>query len=226
MEKQIELKADYFPLAIEDVESGGEFCGYASVFDVVDKHNDIIQHGAFEGVEDADVKLLWQHRADEPIGVITRIFEDEKGLFVEGKLLLAIEKAREAYSLLKSGAIKGLSIGYSVNDFDVDRQTGARLLKHIHLVEVSLVTFPANELANVTKVKQGEVRGHVPQTVREFEQFLREAGYSRKVAKAISSKGFMPFDSALDYQCEADDEYGQCGHAILRAISILNEGIR
>lgn len=214
----METKKRNFPLQIEDIENSGYFSGYASVFDVVDNHNDMIVGGAFSSLKNSDindnVKLLWQHRPDEPIGIITKIYEDKNGLYVEGKLLLDVERAKEAYTLLKSGAINGLSIGYNVTDFDIDVKTGVRIIKGINLFEISLVTFPANNHAGVTDVKNT-----LPETVREFEQFLREAGFSRKQSKSISGYGFNLASSQRD----VDVAYMDFERAIDRATNILNK---
>jgi HK97 family phage prohead protease len=98
--------------------------------------------------------MLWQHQQDEPIGVFERMFEDKRGLYVEGSLLLDVQRANEAHSLLKAGVVKGLSIGYSPLRYKIDEKTGVRVLAEVELWEVSLVTFPANAAANVTVVKQ------------------------------------------------------------------------
>jgi len=74
---------------------------------------------------------------------------------VEARLLLDVQKGREAYSLLKNNAISGLSIGYKVKDSIYDYDTGLRLIRKIELYEISLVTFPANEMAQVVGVKEG-----------------------------------------------------------------------
>jgi HK97 family phage prohead protease len=184
----MEKKELQFSLDISGVKADGSFAGYASVFDVTDSHNDVVVRGAFERTlsERADVKLLWQHRMDEPIGVINELREDQKGLYIEGTLLLDVARAGEAYALLKSGAIDGLSIGYSVTDYDYEGETGVRLLKDVDLWEVSLVTFPANEHASITALKASGL----PQTVREFEGFLRDAGYSKNESKHIATSGF------------------------------------
>lgn len=65
-------------------------------------------------------------------------------------------RAQEAYDLLRSGAMKGLSIGYKPVTYDFDENTGVRYLREVDLFEVSLVTFPANEEAQVTVVKSGD----------------------------------------------------------------------
>lgn len=145
--------------SVKNLELNGVFTGYASVFNVVDNHNDVILKGAFEGTirnmnhSKTRVKLLWQHDTKEPVGVFNVIKEDEQGLFVEGKLLLDLVKGREVYTLLKSGAIEGLSIGYNPTNFSYDEVTGVRYISDIDLREISLVTFPANEQAKVMSVK-------------------------------------------------------------------------
>ncbi len=146
-------------LHIKSLDVTGRFAGYASVFDVVDNQRDSMQRGAFSetlarGI--ANVKLLWQHQQSEPIGVFDKIFEDAHGLYVEGRLLLDVARAKEAYALLKAGALTGLSIGYSPVRYRIDDETGVRQLTEVDLWEVSLVTFPANQAANVTVVKMAE----------------------------------------------------------------------
>lgn len=153
----LEKKRLQFDLEVKTIDKDGRFSGYASVFNVVDNHNDIIVRGAFaETLKERgkSIKLLWQHRQDEPIGMFDRIFEDEMGLYVEGRLLLDVGRAREAYALLKQGAISGLSIGYSPVQYKIDSGNGTRILSAIELWEISLVTFPANAAAAVTVVKQ------------------------------------------------------------------------
>lgn len=145
-----------FTLNLKSISEEGRFAGYASVFDVVDNQRDVIVRGAFAGTirnRVSEIKLLWQHRMDEPIGVFTAMFEDARGLYVEGQLLKNVARAQEALALLKAGAISGLSIGYSPLRYTLDPDTGIRMIREVELWEVSLVTFPANAAANVTVVK-------------------------------------------------------------------------
>lgn len=146
-----------FSLDIKSIEDSGVFAGYASVFGMVDNQRDVMLKGAFSRTlkgRVGDIKLLWQHQQDEPIGVFTEIAEDANGLYVEGKLLLQIQRAKEAHALLKEGAISGLSIGYSPVRYTIDEKTWVRKLAEVELWEISLVTFPANDAAQVTVVKQ------------------------------------------------------------------------
>ena len=148
---------------IKSIDEDGTFGGYASVFHVVDSHQDVVKPGAFQQSLKSRVTpvwLLWQHQWDSPIGVIQSLFEDRRGLFIKGKLLMEVAQAREAYQLLKSGVVKGLSIGYSVKSAVKNPLTGIRALHALDLWEISLVTFPANEAAQVTVVKSA--RSHAP----------------------------------------------------------------
>ena len=106
------------------------------------------------------IKLLWQHKQSEPIGVFEKMFEDEVGLYVEGRLLMDVARAKEAGALMKAGAVTGLSIGYSPVRYRIDGDTGNRLLAEVDLFEVSLVTFPANEQSKITVVKSAEQNAH------------------------------------------------------------------
>lgn len=183
-----------FGFEIKSVQENGSFAGYASVFNVEDNQHDIILPGAFSDTiaeRKGDIKLLWQHNVGEPIGYFTNIQEDEHGLFVEGLLLLDVARAKEAYALLKSGAVKGMSIGYNVVISEYDSK-GVRYIKQVDLWEISLVTFPANEHAEVLHVK-----GAAPDNIRDFEHFLRDNGFSRKQAKSIACHGF-----GGDYEAE------------------------
>lgn len=142
----------------------GAFKGYASVFDVVDGHGDVVMPGAFQQNLTSWKrlknwpKLLWQHDATQPIGYITKLYEDAVGLVMEAQLLLELPKAQEAYTLIQSGVLDGLSIGYKVLKSISKKRGQGRHLKRINLFEVSLVTFPSNDAATIHDVKKsGEI---------------------------------------------------------------------
>ncbi len=187
-----------YGLEVKKLESDGSFSGYGSVFGVVDGHNEVVEYGAFKKSLSAHKKagtmpaLLWQHDQSEPIGVFSLMREDETGLYVEGKLLIGqnVPNADKAYSLLKAGALSGLSIGFATKKHEWDNQTGVRRLKEVELWETSLVTFPANGAARVTAVKslEGLKMEEIPNRKRDIEAVLRDAGCSITVAKAIASQ--------------------------------------
>lgn len=148
------LERKAFRLRVKQLDETGMFDGYASVFGNTDSYGDIVDRGAFAktiGDKAGRFPILWQHNPDEPIGVSTGMVEDMHGLAVTGQLNLDTQRGREAYSLLRQGALQGLSIGYQTVNSVMDGKT--RRLTEVKLWEFSVVTFPANELATVTGVK-------------------------------------------------------------------------
>ena len=129
------------------LEADATIAGYASLFGETDQGGDVVLPGAYAAslmrLDEAGcrVKLLWQHDPGQPIGVWDEVFEDERGLFVKGRLLTETQRGREAAALIEAGAIDGLSIGYRTVKADRDAK-GQRLLAELELWEVSLVTFP------------------------------------------------------------------------------------
>ena len=183
------------PLEIKSVSETGVFSGYGSVFHNEDSYGDVVRPGAFKKSLAEWAKkgrlppMLWQHDRREPIGVFTKMVEDEKGLFVEGRLLIGdIPQARAAYALLKEKALGGMSIGYREILIEQDHDEKVTNLLELDLWEVSVVTFPANEEATVDSVKSALAGGGLP-TLPEFEKFLRDAGFSKSQSVAIASHG-------------------------------------
>ncbi|EQB98528.1 HK97 family phage prohead protease [Photorhabdus temperata] len=184
------------PLKLKSVSDSGEFEGYGSVFGVKDSYDDIVLPGAFskslqlwQGKQSFPA-MLWQHRMDEPIGVYTEMKEDDRGLYLKGRLLIDDDPlAKRAHAHMKAGSLSGLSIGYVLNDGEYDRAKDAFLLKEIALWEVSLVTFPANDEARVGNVKSAFARGEIP-TPKSIERVLRDVGLSRSQAKAFMAEGY------------------------------------
>ena len=201
----------------EDDEQKGMFSGYGSIFNNKDLGNDVMMEGAFaksiasKGAR--GVKLLYQHKADEPIGVFDEIIEDRKGLKVKGRLAMGTQKGKEVYELMKMGAIDGLSIGYRVSPKGAhyDEKGKRRLLKEVDLMEISAVTFPMNPRARIQAVK-GEGK-----SVREWESFFRdEGGLSRSESKVAANA----VHKALD-QREVDDEQKDVINSIANLTKIL-----
>jgi Escherichia/Staphylococcus phage prohead protease len=128
--------------------------GYASLFGQTDQGGDNVQKGAYRASLKAlfetgqRVKMLWQHDPAQPIGVWDEVREDDKGLWVKGRLLETTQKGREAAALIQAGAIDGLSIGYRTKRASKNDK-GQRLLTELELWEVSLVTFPMLPSARV-----------------------------------------------------------------------------
>ncbi|AFO91928.1 HK97 family phage prohead protease [Phaeobacter inhibens] len=174
--------------------SDGAIEGYASLFGEVDQGGDIVAPGAYAAslsklaAQGRKVKMLWQHDPSHPIGVWEELREDDRGLWVKGRILTEVEKGREAVALIKAGSIDGLSIGYRTISAQKD-DGGNRVLQEVDLWEVSLVTFPMLPTARVAS------KGDVPSdlidklkagarlTEREFEATVKGLGLSNSQAE-------------------------------------------
>lgn len=186
------------PLEIKSLDDAGYFEGYASVFGVVDSDGDVIVKGAFKNSIDRYAKtgrrpkMLWQHDRREIVGKFLELREDDVGLFVRGTLIMEVQRGAEAYALLKAGELDAMSVGFNIVGEDPEgMQTSGRVITDLDLWEISLVTWGANPEALVTNVK----------TIKDFERFLRESGFSRSQAAGIACKGYK---ATMD-QSESDD---------------------
>lgn len=175
------------------------FSGYGAVFNNIDSYGDMIKPGAFaKSLSESNTSGQWpamllQHggwgvSSDDlmPIGVWTEMAEDGHGLKISGKLA-DTSKGRDAYTLMKMDprpAITGLSIGYVPIKWTSRSkpEDPRRTLEEIKLLEVSLVTFPANDKARVESVKSLDDM----QELQDVERYLRDAcGCSKSEATKI-----------------------------------------
>lgn len=195
----------------DDSQKTGLITGYASTFGgPPDAYGDVIEAGAFSKdlaewkKKGKWPKMLLQHGggmfggADDlvPIGKWTNMAEDGKGLKVEGRLFgMDTDRGQRIFEAIKEGELDGLSIGFRVRKFRHGTRAGEpdRTLEEIELVEVSLVTFPANERATVTSVKNEII------CVRSFEAALRNRlGFSVRDARKLASGGWAAYARSKD----------------------------
>lgn len=230
------------PLEVKFDPAGSEamsFDGYGAVFGNIDSYGDVIKAGAFSRYL-ADVKsgrspwpmMLSQHGAAgltaedmTPIGVWTDLAEDGHGLRVKGRLA-DTPRGREVYELLKMQprpALDGMSIGYIAKAFTprTRPEEPKRTLTDIELVEISVVSRPANQLARVEGVKTIEAISAM--SIREMEQFFCEFGMSQRQAKAAIAtiKGWPLRDAEAPDSSQRDAADELRVDVLDRALSIL-----
>lgn len=185
-------------LDIKALSDTGEFEGYGSTFGgEPDAYGDVIAEGAYvdslaaHKAKGTMPKLFWQHDPGQPIGKWVDAKEDNRGLFLRGRLNMDVQRGREAHALLKAGDIDGLSIGYRIKEYSVDTDTGVWTLERLDLVEVSVVSIGANENAVVSSVKAAKAAHDLMErlkagerlTEREFETWLKGLGLSNSQAE-------------------------------------------
>lgn len=204
-----ELK--YVPVALEDVSRTGVFEGYASLFDTVDLGRDSVAPGAFRASLKRQsalaIKMLYQHDPREPIGIWDTIREDRKGLYVKGRLLPEIRRAAEVLTLMKEGALDGLSIGFRTIRARSQKGAARRRLLDVELYEISVVTFPMHPGARAAMVTKQQpalpITAGLP-TVRNFERWLtQDAGLTRRQARLAIASGFKALVATQDADTQA-----------------------
>lgn len=157
------------PLTFKEVDSDSEQLiieGFASTVDK-DRMGDIIVSDAWN---DNALKAYAQnpvilafHRHDRPIGKATNVKAGKDGLTLTAYISKAAGEIRE---LIKDGILKAFSVGFIVKDADYDMEKDIFLIKEVELLEVSVVSVPANPYAtfNVSKSFKDS---------REFEEFKK-----------------------------------------------------
>lgn len=143
-----------FPFAVKaDAEKAGRFTGRASVYGVKDYYGDVVMPGAFAKTIEAnagEIVVLNQHNPMDPIGKAA-LTDSDTALLADGQLVLDLPSAKDMHTRVLNGLVTGISIGYETVKESYTQ--GVRQLDEIRLMEISLVTFPANTFARVTDVK-------------------------------------------------------------------------
>lgn len=204
-----------FMFAPSTVCTGTTFEGYASIFNIVDKQYDIIVPGAFsniknkenraftsllssssggqapytnnftEPIEEPIIPILWQHNINEPIGKVLYLEQNNKGLYIKASLITEIPRGYEAYKLLENKVINGLSIGYIPKKFSTDPKQGYRIINSIDLIEISLVTFPANYGATITSLStiENKKEGYkIPKLLQKTSKKSQSSGLANLIS--------------------------------------------
>lgn len=143
-------------------EETGTISGYAAVWGKRDLYGDVVQRGAFakslaaHQASGTRPLMLWAHDPARPVGVWSEIREDATGLHVTGTLVMDSTAGRDAHAMLKAQAIDGLSIGFKT--VRAAPTAGGRIVHEMELIEISLVSRPAQAAARVASVRSAPFR--------------------------------------------------------------------
>ena len=126
------------------------FEGYASTWDK-DLVGDIIMPGAFtksinEAFPAKRIKVLWNH--GEPIGMPIEMREDERGLFVKGKISKTA-RGDEVLELIRDSLVDTMSIGFTIPAGKSELSGDVRIIREVRLMEFSPVTFAVPARAHI-----------------------------------------------------------------------------
>lgn len=194
--------------------------GYAAFKGNVDSYGDIIRDGAFKNL---DKFAVWgflgeSHDWSKALGYIEEAREDDQGLWVK----MAFHSTRDAQDLrtkvterLKAGKEVGLSIGYFTKAASYGTLDGqdVRYLDEIEVFEVSLVTMPANERAQVLSAK---AQGDPPKSF--WDEF---AGIEQMAASFVERAAKIADERGAKWKVERCEQYRRLAKTLLGAADAI-----
>lgn len=199
-------------------KDSGSFKGYASVFNGTDSDNDTILPGAFADTlknRSRPPHMFINHRSfDIPVGDWLALKEDSVGLAAEGKVDLVHRDGPSLYSAMKNQRMDGLSIGFRIPVGGAEERDDGpgRIIAKLNLVEISVVTRPADDDARISVVKS-EIE--TINNIRDAELFLRDSGeFSRSTAVCFVSR--LRDLAQRDFESELKQEIAELKSKISR----------
>jgi HK97 family phage prohead protease/HK97 family phage major capsid protein len=147
MQKTFFINTDDFSVKGISDNKSLKIAGYANTSDK-DRTGDIVLPEAWtKGVDNfrRNPILLYQHDHSKPIGRVNNIRVDKKGIFVEANVSDAAEAQHGVKTLIKDGVLKSFSVGFKVKDATYDKVSDIFYIKDLELLEISVVSVPANQ---------------------------------------------------------------------------------
>jgi len=152
--------------------------GYASTTDV-DRQGDIVPASVWEaGLKNylRNPIILAQHDHDDPVGRMVQHRIDGSGLWIKAR----ISAAAEIYNLVKDGVLTAFSVGFRVLDAEYNAATELFVIKKLELVEISVVSVPANQNTLFSLSKAFD-------DADEYNQFKSQFAPKSESAKGLES---------------------------------------
>jgi len=151
------------------LEEGGDLHieGMASTNNM-DRVGDIVESTAWEksgGLKNYlnNPVILFNHDYNQPIGRAVSLGTNDNGLQLKAKIA---KSAGHVGDLIKEGVLGAFSVGFRVKDAEFMTETDGYKIKDAELLEVSVVTVPANQAATFSLAKSFD-------SVKEYEEFKK-----------------------------------------------------
>ena len=182
--KSFNIKAENLDLVSRKIS------GYAAIFNNVDKAKDMLIRGCFaksindrgpESQANDKIILLWMHDMDEPIGRITKLVEDERGLYFEA-IIDEIPLGDRAIKQLESGTLNQFSFGYNYvwENCEWDNERYCFIVKEVVLYEISVVSIGCNGLTEYTGLKSEDIKPAMESLQKEIDSSLSGLNIKKK----------------------------------------------
>jgi HK97 family phage prohead protease len=169
-------------------EKNGIVKGYGSYFDNKDSDADIIRRGAYQKTikENGErVKYLYQHNMMQPIGKMSELYEDEKGLVFVAEIPKTT-LGKDVIELMKAGVITENSVG--ILPIVKEDKGEYREIKEVKLFEISAVTLAANDQAKILDVKGTKNLDELYKRYDTIAKLLRKGEISDDMGYALEAE--------------------------------------
>lgn len=173
---------------IDADEKAGIIKGYGSYFGNKDSDNDVIMKGAYKKTiaENGErVKYLYQHDMNQPIGKMTELYEDEKGLVFVAEIAKT-QLGKDVVELMKSGVITENSVG--IMPIQKNNKGDYREINEVKLYEISAVTLAANDQAKILDVKGNVDVEKLSKRYDNLTKLIRKGEISDEMGFAIEAE--------------------------------------
>ena len=173
---------------IDADEKAGIIKGYGSYFGNKDSDNDVIMKGAYKKTiaENGErVKYLYQHDMNQPIGKMTELYEDDKGLVFVAEIAKT-QLGNDVVELMKSGVITENSVG--IMPIQKNNKGDYREITEVKLYEISAVTLAANDQAKILDVKGNIDVDKLSKRYDNLTKLIRKGDISDEMGYAIEAE--------------------------------------
>jgi HK97 family phage prohead protease len=173
---------------IDADEKAGIIKGYGSYFGNKDSDNDVIMKGAYKKTiaENGErVKYLYQHDMNQPIGKMTELYEDDKGLVFVAEIAKT-QLGKDVVELMKSGVITENSVG--IMPIQKNNKGDYREITEVKLYEISAVTLAANDQAKILDVKGNIDVDKLSKRYDNLTKLIRKGEISDEMGFAIEAE--------------------------------------
>jgi HK97 family phage prohead protease len=171
---------------------GPGFGGYAATWWTVDTYGTAWKPGAFKksiAERGARIPVLAHHDPNQPIGRLTSVEEDRKGLKFSASIVEETRSGADIMALLRADVPLGMSFGFrtikerpptekewekltyatDTDQYQTDEgKSWVRVKEETALWEVSPVTFPANDMTSFTDVRAAVEADHITTLIQEI----------------------------------------------------------
>lgn len=226
-----------FNIKAEDFDPvSRKISGYGAVFNNIDKAQDLLIKGCFaksindrgpESQANDKIIMLWMHDMKEPVGKITKLAEDEKGLYFEA-IIDDIPLGDRAIKQLESGTLNQFSIGYNYvwENCQWDSERDCLMVKEVILYEISVVSIGCNGLTEYTGLKSDEVDTAINSLQKEIDLELQGLNITKKsVLQELFRKCFsLASQKPIDEQKQSLKEQAEPKHqSLVKGIVFINK---